>query len=62
MTPKQSNNIFRFGDGTLYSIGILPVRIPCTDPSFIAISIDVFTADITILIGLDVLDSAKIGA
>ena len=59
---KPSRTFFRFGDGCFSSIGIIPVRIPCPDGSFIHFNIDVVQEDVPMLIGLDILDREKLVA
>ena len=49
---------FRFGDGSFRSLGAIPIRIPTPNGSFIEHRFDVVDADIPLLFGLDLLDSA----
>ena len=53
---------FRFGDGSFKSLGALPIRIPTPNGSFIEHRFDVVEADIPMLFGLDLLDSALLYA
>ena len=53
---------FKFGDGIFPSLGKMEVRILTKNGSYLKIDMDVVSADIPILLGLDVLDRESIVA
>lgn len=59
---SPSDYSFMFGDGLHLSLGSIEVRIPTPDGTFIAIEIDVVSADVPLLLGIDVLDREKLVA
>jgi hypothetical protein len=52
----ESRTVFRFGVGVSKSRGILHMRIPTSNESFMLVAVDVVDADIPFLVGLDILD------
>ena len=53
---KESNIAFRFGDTIHKSLGKMYVRVPSPCGAFVPLQIDVVSADVPMLVGLDVLD------
>ena len=53
---------FRFGDGRYPSLGSMEIRIPIPNGSFVSIQLDVVSADVPMLLGLDVLDRESLVA
>lgn len=51
-----SSTTFKFGDGCYTSKGKLHIRIPTPTGSFIEANLDVVSANVPLLIGLDILD------
>jgi hypothetical protein len=56
LTLAKSRTVFRFGVGVSKSSGILHMRIPTPNESFMLLAVDVVDADIPFLVGLDILD------
>jgi hypothetical protein len=52
----KCRTVFRFGVGDSKSRGILHMRIPTPNESFMLLAVDVVDADIPFLVGLDILD------
>ncbi len=53
---------FRFGDGSYPSLGSTEIRIPIRNGSFLSMQLAVVSADVPMLLGLDVLDSERLVA
>ena len=53
---KKNNNRYKFGDSSQNSLGSMNMRIPINDNKVIHIEVDVVQANVTFLIGLDLLD------
>lgn len=51
-----------FGDGLHMSLGKLEMRLPTPDGAFLAMSVDVVSADVPLLLGIDVLDREQLVA
>lgn len=60
MNLTPSSTTFRFGDGKYESLGKLAIRIPTPNKSYIPLLIDVVSADVPHLLGLDRLDEEQI--
>ena len=58
--PKKSLCSFCFGDGTHHSLGKITIRIPTPGPDILKFSVDVIRPDVTLLIGLDLMDQEQI--
>jgi Aspartyl protease len=56
LTLAKSRTVFRFGVGVSKSRGILHMRIPTPNESFMLLAVDDVDADIPFLVGLDILD------
>lgn len=53
--PRRSRSVFRFGDGSFKSLWKLTIRIPTPNNSYITVDSDIVSADVPMLIGLDIL-------
>lgn len=58
--PRRSAYSFMFGDGLHASLGTVEFRIPTPDGAFIALQVDVVSADVPLLLGIDVLDREQL--
>ena len=54
--PIRNNNASHFGVGQKRSLGSIEIRIPTPGKSYLPVRVDVFSADIPLLLGLDWLD------
>ncbi len=57
---KPSHTRFKFGDSTYPSLGSIQIRIPTPNESFLKIEMDVFEADVPMLLGLDIMDRDRL--
>jgi hypothetical protein len=57
--PRPSRNVFKFGQDVQKSQGMIGVRVPTSDNSFMLINLDVVKADVPFLIGIDTLTLLK---
>lgn len=55
LRPVIKPKNFKFGKGSLSSSVTIPVRIPTPDGEFINLKVDVVNANITLLLGLDIM-------
>jgi hypothetical protein len=55
--PRPSRNVLNFGQDVQKSQGIIGVRVPTPDNSFMLINVDVLKADVPFLIGLATVDA-----
>ena len=61
-SPRPARTEFRFGDGSYPSLGTTWIRIPTPNLSYLEVDMDVVSADVLYLLGLDVLDREKLVA
>jgi len=54
--PKANNNSYRFGVDQQDSLGSMMIRVPTPNGTVMIINVDVISADVPFLIGLDVFD------
>ncbi len=60
LPSKQSQpRLFRFGDGTFPSLGTLRIGLP-TSRGLLTFDVDIVSADVPLLLGLDVLDGNRL--
>ena len=57
--PIRNNNAYRYGVGQKRSLGSIEIRIPTPGNSFLPVRVDVVSADIPLLLGLDLLDKCR---
>jgi Reverse transcriptase (RNA-dependent DNA polymerase) len=58
--PMPSNSAFRFGDGCQVSLGFIVIRFPFAFGQFLDRNVDVVQADISFLMGLDLMDEVGV--
>lgn len=59
---RPSDVTFIFGNGSSDSLGKIDIRLPTPQGTFIPLSIDVVSADIPLLLGLDIMDKESLVA
>lgn len=58
--PNKSSTKFRFGDSKCKSLGIIPITVPFTENDLICSEVDVVSANVPFLVGLDLLGKQQL--